>query len=131
MKAGQKAKNNLALNTHKEVGLRWRRNPSAGLLHSDKTERFYSECKTRPLHLSLFVNDTTIVGKKYELEQGINDIKRFMILFEEKKNDAKGEEVIFGKDDSHGNRKLGLWLGNQDVLLKKKRAAKLWGKFKT
>ena len=81
--------------------------------------------------MSLFVNDTTIVGKKYELEQGINDIKRFMILFEEKKNDAKGEEVIFGKDDSHGNRKLGLWLGNQDVLLKKKRAAKLWGNFKT
>ena len=85
-----------------------------------------SECETRTLHLSLFADDTTSIGNKDELKQGVNEIKRVMNLFEEI-NDDKEEEVIFGNADSHGTRMLGSWLGNQeDLLNRRKRAGKSW-----
>ena len=113
----------------KEVGGRRRWSPSAGLLHSDKTERFNSECETTTLRLSLFADDTTSIRRKDELKQGVNKMKRVMNLFKERNNIDKEEQVIFGNADSHGTRMLGSWLGNhEDLLNSKRRAGKSWGR---
>ena len=78
--------------------------------------------------MSLFADNTTILGRADEIEQGSTCIKRIMEAFEERNNVAK-EVVNFGDDNSANVRMLGCWLDPKvDVQNRIKRAGKLWAR---
>ena len=79
----------------------------------------------------LFADDTSVIGKKGEIEQGLRVIKEVMSRFEEKNNDDKEEEIVFGTEESNKIRMLGSWLGpEEDIKQRKKRAGAAWVKVK-
>ena len=76
---------------------------------------------------SLFADDTTIVGNKEEIERGVDITKQIMNKFEERNNDDKEEELLFGSEESGQIRMLGSWMGwKSDLEARLKRANKTW-----
>ena len=114
--------------SRKKVGIEWSWLPGK-LPSNNQYGRYNSEAKQTNITMSLFVDDTTILGTKDELEQGCKIIKDVMTSFEEKDNEAKEEKLALGEISSHGNRMLGSWInpkvGAQNRI---KRAGHLWGK---
>lgn len=60
---------------------------------------------------SLFAGDTTEIGDKEELEEGVAVVKEVMGRFEERNNDGKEEVLDFGTEEAEGVRMLGSWVG--------------------
>jgi hypothetical protein len=72
-----------------------------------------------------------VIGKKEEIEIGLRVMKEVMSRFEEKNNEAKEEEVIFGTEESNKIRMLGSWLGpEEDIRQRKRKAGAAWVKIK-
>ena len=69
--------------------------PGRSFPSSSLWERYSSEAVNVNITLSLFADDTTIIGRRDEIEAGTEIIKSIMNNFEEKDNDDKEEELIF------------------------------------
>ena len=97
-------------------------------LPSEKTwEKCNSEAIRVSLLLSLFADDTTVVGVGEELERGVAKVKEVMGRFEEKNNDDKEEVLEFGSEESGKVRMLGSYMGwKGDLEERLKRARKAW-----
>ena len=81
--------------------------------------------------MSLFADDTTIVGRRDKIEEGTEIIKRIMEEFEEKNNDDKEETLNSGSEEGKKIRMLGSWIGpEEDIKNRKKRAGMLWFRVK-
>ena len=79
----------------------------------------------------LFADDTSVAGKRKELENGVRITKEAMAKFEERNNEDKEEEVVFGTEESGKIRMLGTWLGpKEDLNQRLKRAGSAWWKVK-
>ena len=79
--------------------------------------------------MSLFADDTTIIGTKEELEQDCKVIEEVMTSFEEQNNETKKERLLFGETSSHCIRMLGSWINPKvDVQNRLKKASHPWGK---
>ena len=63
------------------------------------------------LDKELFADDTQLLGKMKEMESGLRAVKEQMSRFEERNNDDKEEELIFGTEESNKIRVLGSYLG--------------------
>ena len=59
------------------------------------------------ISLSIFADDTTIIGKKGEIDTGVEEVKNIMAKFEEKNNDDKEETLNFGAKEGKKIRMLG------------------------
>ena len=115
--------------SRKKIGIEWGWLPGGKLPSSNQYGRYNSEAKQTNITMSLFADDTTILGTKDELEQGCKIIKDVMTSFEEKNNEAKEDKLAFGETSSHGIRMLGSWMNPKvDVQNRIKRAGHLWGK---
>jgi hypothetical protein len=113
------------------VGVRWRWVPGNFFPGTGLWEKYNSEAISVDLSLSLFADDTTIIGTKEEIEDGVAAIKTTMAQFEEQNNDDKEEALIFGTGEGDEVRMLGSWMGPaQDVKNRIKRAGGLWFKVK-
>ena len=100
-------------------------------LPGQRSEKPNSEAKRVRIDLCLFVDDTTVVGRRKELEEGLKIIKETMSKFEEKNNDDKEEELIFGTENGEMIRMLGSYIGNrEDIKQQVKRANGTWAKTK-
>ena len=78
---------------------------------------------------SLFADDTTILGNMEELQQGVETTKEVMGWFEERNNDNKEEELIFGEESSGKIRMLGSWMNwKEDLEERVKRGNRAWWK---
>ena len=55
-----------------------------------------SEAESRDITLSLFADDTTVVGQRGEIEEGVREMKRVMESFEERNNEEKEERLDSG-----------------------------------
>jgi hypothetical protein len=65
------------------------------------------------------------------MERGVNKVKEKMKEYEEKNNESKEEQMIFGNIKEEETRMLGCWLGNEeDVKQRKARAGRTWFKVK-
>ena len=65
------------------------------------------------------------------MEIGLPAIKEVMGWYEERNNDDKEEEVLFGTEEGGKIRMLGTWLGpDNDIKQRKKRAGAAWFKVK-
>ena len=76
--------------------------------------------------MSLFADDITIVGRRDEIEEGTDIVKRIIEDFEEKNNDAKEEKLLFWSEGGKKIRMLGSWIGSEEnIVTSKKRAGTL------
>ena len=81
--------------------------------------------------MALFADDTTPVGKKKELERGVQILKEEMGKLDERNNEDKEEILIFGTEEGAKIRMLGLYIGQkEDSSQRKKRASHAWFKLK-
>ena len=70
-------------------------------------EKGCSEAKGVRLTSALFADDTTIVGMKGEMNEGTEVVKRVMNKWEERNNDDKEENLVFGTTEGNDIRVLG------------------------
>ena len=66
--------------------------------------------------MSLFADDTTIIGMREEVEEGKQIIEKVMGEFEERTNESKEEKMDFGAKDSEEIRKLGTLIGKMNTI---------------
>ena len=129
MRLGEQKRYESAMEKYGNMGARWRWIPGGGIPDQNKSEKCNSEAETRNLSLILFADDTTIIGERREIEEGVNEKKAVMSQFKERNNDDKEEDVVFGNVDAGEIRVLGSWLGPaSDLKNRKKRAGALWAK---
>ena len=103
--------------------------PGSNISDPSKVEKYNSEAVTVPITLSLFAADTTIVGERKEMQEGVQIVKDVMSQSEEKNNEDKEEVAVFGTSEAEEIRMLGSWLGpKEDLKKRKKRAGTLWAK---
>ena len=133
MRIAAKARKRKAEETGLEVGISYRWVPGSAFPNVSRWETsLNSEAKRVRIDKGLFADDTTITGKKKELEQGVNEIKRVMNTFEERNNDDKEEHLDFGKEDSGKIRMLGCYMKEEDDTKQRiKRAGLAWVKVKS
>ncbi|MCP3663298.1 MAG: hypothetical protein GY696_12525, partial [Gammaproteobacteria bacterium] len=85
--------------------------------------------KRRRIDKELFADDTSVIGQKKEMEIGLAAVKEVMGWYEEKNNEDKEEEILFGTEEGGKIRMLGTWLGpEEDIKQRKKRAGATWFK---
>ena len=114
---------------YETTGVEWKWIPSPSIPHPERVEKANSELETRNVCSSLFADDTTIIGQKKELEDGLNIVKDVMNKFEERNNEDKEEQVVFSNEEANGIRMLVSWLGpKEDIKCRKKRAGTLWAR---
>ena len=110
-----------------DVGIKWSYMPGNSLPPVHKKYTFNSEAKRTDFDLSLFADDTTIIGNGQEIDMGKELIEEVMGNFEEQTNKSKEEHVIFGDPESGNTRMLGTWLGREkDTKMRLQRAGKVW-----
>ena len=83
------------------------------------------------MELSLFADDTTIMGEAGKIQQGVDEVKATMSKYKEQNNEDKEEELVFGSEEGTEIRLLGSWIGAEaDLRNRKRRAGALWCKVK-
>ena len=132
MRIGAKARKRKADETDMEVGISFKWIPGSAFPSTGTWEKpNNSEAKRIKIDKGLFADDTTIAGKKKELNQGVDETKKVMNMFEERNNDDKEETLNFGREDSEKIRMLGCYMGeSEDTKQRKKRAGATWLKVK-
>ena len=119
----------VALSKGNEVGVCYSWVPGSAVPGEKLWEREHSEAVGVWIDLSLFADDTTIVGNEDELEDGVEAITKVMGEFEERNNEDKEEKLLFGEEESEDIRMLGCWMGwKKDVENRLARARKAWWK---
>lgn len=131
MRQGEEARRHEAAEAGMETGLEWHWLPGGGFPGQKLWEKYNSEAQSMRISSLLFADDTTMVGTEEELRGGVAAVKRVMGEFEEKNNEDKEEEHMFGKEECDGTRMLGCWMGpKEDGRNRIKRANGLWHKVK-
>ena len=101
--------------------------PGHSLPPKDVRNTFNSEAKNTTLTISLFADDTTIMGMNNEIDDGKQIIQKVMGEYEEKTNESKEEKMESGARDGKEIRMLGKYMGNKhDTKMRIKRAARAW-----
>ena len=114
-----------------EVGISYKWVPGSSLPSDKVWEKPNSEAKRIKVDKELFADDTSVIGHRKEMEIGVAAVKEVMGWYEERNNEDKEEEVLFGKEEGGKIRMLGTWLGpDDDIKQRKKRAGAAWFKVK-
>ena len=131
MRSGAKSRKRKADETNEEVGIVFKWVPGSAFPGTSTWEKYNSEAKRIRVDQELFADDTSVVGKRKELTNGLAEVKREMNRFEERNNDEKEEEIVFGTEDSKNIRVLGSYLGPaEDIKQRVKRGGAAWSKVK-
>ena len=114
-----------------EMGLDFKWIPGSSFPNEARWEKQNSEAKRVKIDKGLFADDTSKVGKRKELEEGVKITKEVMGMFEERNNDDKEELLIFGEEEGDKVRMLGCYIGvNEDLKQRVKRAGHAWSQVK-
>jgi hypothetical protein len=131
MRSAAKSRKRKAGEMGEEFGINFNWVPGSAFPGTGTWEKFNSEAKKRKIDKELFADDTTVTGKKREMVEGLKAIKETMERFEERNNEDKEEELIFGTEESNKIRILGSYLGPaEDVKQRVRRAGAAWTKIK-
>ena len=115
-----------------DVGVTWKWVPGSSLAGTAIWEKGSGETKEVRISDLLFADDTTVVGKKKEIGDGVNIVKEVMGGWEERTNESKEEILEFGTASGEEIRVLGSWVGTKaDIKNRIKRAGSLWGRVKS
>ena len=88
-----------------EVGVKWRWQ-LGNILSGNLWEKYSSEAETSVVTVSSFADDTTIVGRRDEIEERVRTIKEVMEWYEEKNHEDKEEILEFGSEEDKNVGKL-------------------------
>ena len=111
----------------RELGVSWKWMPGSSFAGVKSWEKKSSETKGVKFATLLFADDTTLVGERVELEDGVRETKEVMNKWEERNNENKEEELEFGTEEGGKVRVLGSWVDSKmDVKNRIKRAGKAW-----
>ena len=125
MRIADKQRKEEARERDQEVGVGWRYMTGHSLPPKHLKNSFYSEASSTRLKMSLFADDTTVIGTQEEITEGKMIIENIMRQFEELTNVDKEEN--FGSEESENIRMLGTWLGRKtDRKHRMQRAGKAW-----
>ena len=132
MRLATKKRRKRAEETELEMGLNFRWIPGSFFPNERRKEsKENSEASSVNIDKGLFADDTTKVGKKKELDQGIAITKEVMNSLEERNNDEKEEILMFGEEEGEEIRMLGSFMGErEDTKQRIKRAGMAWSKVK-
>ena len=131
MRIAATARKRKAVETDMEVGISFHWVPGSSFPGNRTWEKHNSEAKRIRIDKALFADDTTLAGKKKEIDQGVEEVKKVMNAFEERNNDNKEETLDFGKEEGNKIRMLGSWMGwQEDINQRIKRAGSAWIKVK-
>ena len=109
--------------------MKWKWIPGSNIPDINKIEKPNSEAKDLEINLSLFADDTTIIGERRELDEGVQIVKDVTESFEQRNNEDKEEKAVFGTTEADETRMLGCWLGHkQNVKNRIMGAGMLWTK---
>ena len=75
--------------------VKWKWIPSSTIPDINKIEKPNSEAKELEITFSLFADDTSIIGKRRELDEGLQILKDVMESFEKRNNEDKEEKAVF------------------------------------
>ena len=129
MRLASKARKRKAEETGLDAGLNFKWVPGSSFPNMRRWEKENSEAKRRKIDQGLFADDTTIIGRKREIDQGVDEIKKVMNMFEERNNEDKEETLDFGTEEGGKIRVLGCYLGEgEDIRQRLKRAGYTWMK---
>ena len=98
-----------ATQNHGHTDEKWKGIPGSNIpeMKMGKPNSKATEIKTT---LSLFADDTTIVGQGRELEEGAQIVKHVMEKLEERNNGAKEGRALIWTSGANEIRMLGCWL---------------------
>ena len=114
-----------------ECGIKIKWVPGSNFPSEKSYEKYNSEALEVRVDMALFADDTTGLGYRAEMDGGMEEIKKVMGNFEEKNNDDKEEEIVFGTQEGGKIRVLGSYLSNaEDVKQRTKRGGNTWFKLK-
>ena len=131
MRQANLARKRKAEETGLEYGIHYNWVPGSCFPNKARWEKGNSEAKRIKISQGLFADDTTVIGKKRELEQGVREVKNVMNKFEERNNEDKEEFLDFGKEESRKIRVLGCLMGwKEDTNNRIKKAGNAWMKVK-
>ena len=91
IQAAERKRNERAVSSGESMGIAWNWIDNDKIPSSEQTGKFNSEAKRTHFSISLFADDTTVLGTAEEMEQGCQAIKETMQVFEEKNNEKKEE----------------------------------------
>ena len=91
MRSAERARKEKTERRGEQVGVKWHWQPCNTLPSGNLWERNNSEAESRDITLSLFADDTTVVGLRGEIEEGVREMKRVMESIEERNNKEKEE----------------------------------------
>ena len=128
MRIAEKERKMISDSNHGTTGVKWHWVPGSNIPDPNKVEKHNSEAVTVPITLSLFADDTTIVGERKEIQEGVQIVKDVMSQFEEKNNEDKEEVAVFGTSEAEEIRLLGSWLGPEEDLKKRKKEQESFGR---
>ena len=112
-----------------EPGITFSYVPGSNLPSGPLWEKYNSESKKARIDNQLFADDTTGLGRKKEIDEGIMIVKQNMAEVEEKNNEDKEEKIDFGEDEGGKIRVLGSYLcQKEDIKQRLKRANFAWYK---
>ena len=127
MKIADKQRKEEATERDREVGVGWRYMTGHSFPPKYLKNRCNSEASSTRLEMSLFADDTTVIGTQEEITDGRKIIEKAMKQFEEVTNVDKKENLIFGSEESDGVKMLGTWLGRKtDMKHRMQGAGKAW-----
>ena len=129
MRVAAKQREEKGRETGLEVGLAIKWVPGSSFPATGLWEKPNSEAIKINIKSALFADDTTGVGRKKELDQGVEIMKEVMNKIEEKNNEDKEEVLEFGHESSNTIRMLGSYMGpDEDIKQRIKRAGAAWSK---
>ena len=132
MRSAGKARKRKTVEMDLDPGLAYNWVPGSSFPCTRTWEKYNSETKKIRIDQGLFADDTTVIGKRRELTFGLAEVKKEMDRFEERNNEDKEEELVFGTNDGDKIRVLGSYLGPADIVRQRiKRAGAAWSKVRS
>ena len=114
MRIATRKRKEKAQETNLEMGLTYKWVPGSSFPNEARWEKKNSEAREIIINKGLFANDTTEIGRKKELEQGVEATKEAMNSLEERNNEDKEEHLDFGTEEGRKIRVLGSYIGPEE-----------------
>ena len=108
----------------------WKSVPGGSFAGERVWEHGGAEAVSVSITSALFADDTTLLGKKGDMDENVRVTKEVMSKWEECDNADKEEVLEFGTNEGANVRVLGSWMGAEDINNRKRQAGMLWGRVK-
>ena len=106
IQTAERKRNERAVSSGKTRGIAWSWMDNDKIPSSEQIGKFNSEAKRTHFSISLFADDTTVLGTAEEMEQGCQAIKETMQEFEEKNNEKRRKNSF---SEMRNPRRYGCW----------------------